>query len=245
MRKISEELQVKWPRWSIGVEAEIDSFLSQELRHHTHVAGDLRAQGGIFEWARRTYGALALLADGEAEHASTVPVLDTIREEFGQGTAVFGAVCRQYENAVDSLQAETTRLEAALEGERTRASGLEASVQEVRATNASLRASLQKDRGTIASLRRSLRYLRTARHALFTSEWWILGQRLVPLAGKALLAPCARGLLWLSRRWRTYRDTILLRGSDLFDPVYYVREYPDVASSRMESPAALHSLGLA
>lgn len=93
--RISEVLDVSWPKWSSRVEIEIDTFLSSELRHHA-AAGPLPGGETLTAWVERAFCALVQLqADPEATEAKAV--LDRLREEFDGSSTIYAPVVRESE----------------------------------------------------------------------------------------------------------------------------------------------------
>ena len=94
MRKLAIDLDIEWPKWSDAVEAEIDEYLSAELRHF--VAGQNEATGyeQLDRWVQQAYEAIQrLVDDGSDRHA--LQAMDAIRGDFDRSTAVFSAVMQE------------------------------------------------------------------------------------------------------------------------------------------------------
>lgn len=97
VERMSAELGIKWPKWSSRVEADIDGFLTTELRHH--VAGDeiTADSSGIAGWVAQARQAfLQLETPGPASDVA-LRALDQVRREFDQSSAVYAAVVRECE----------------------------------------------------------------------------------------------------------------------------------------------------
>jgi hypothetical protein len=97
VERMSAELGIKWPKWSSSVEADIDGFLTTELRHH--VAGDeiTADSSGIAGWVAQARQAfLQLETPGPASDVA-LRALDQLRREFDQSSAVYAAVVRECE----------------------------------------------------------------------------------------------------------------------------------------------------
>jgi hypothetical protein len=95
--RMSRRLDITWPKWSGSVEADIDAFLTTDLRHHATVDTIPAGSRGVAQWVARAYDAfLALLAD-EPNSADAYRQLDGLREELNRSGAIFASVLREGE----------------------------------------------------------------------------------------------------------------------------------------------------
>ena len=98
-------LGLTWPRSLEAAEAEIERFLSSELRHHQEPPARVIQSPLLADWLRDTYEILTRWAEnGEAsdDHAA----LDRIRAEFNAGCAKFGRVVRGERELAESYRQE-------------------------------------------------------------------------------------------------------------------------------------------
>ena len=89
--RIRSGLTVALPRNSPAVHAEIERFLSRELRHHELGLEASLDNPGLMAWLRRTFAILldwSERGENPADHAE----LDQIREEFDQSYSVFAGL---------------------------------------------------------------------------------------------------------------------------------------------------------
>lgn len=103
MACVSAQIDVRWPRWSDAAFAQIDRFVSADLRHHRANEDDLCMTKAENEWVREAYAALAeLAADPHAEKPQKT--LDNIRADFDAATAAFGSAFHNFERAIGRLR---------------------------------------------------------------------------------------------------------------------------------------------
>lgn len=73
-------LGIEWPRWSGTAQAEVDAYLSSELKHHDAADEKIPAATHIHAWAGRVHRALLDLVGG-ADEASAIAALDAVAAE--------------------------------------------------------------------------------------------------------------------------------------------------------------------
>jgi len=88
-RKIGEELNFAWGRDRARVEAEIDAFLTSELRHHRSDRAGLVAHDALHGLCARTWEALASLRT-DADDAAAQATLDEVKAELDAALGVLG-----------------------------------------------------------------------------------------------------------------------------------------------------------
>lgn len=108
VRKISAELDIKWPRWSSAVESEIETYLSSGLRHHAAPEDALPQSSAIGRWVGRAYCALEALCDG-GEQVDACRELDEVRREFDSTSATYAPVLHEVQCALEQKIEASTR----------------------------------------------------------------------------------------------------------------------------------------
>jgi len=114
--KISADLDLAFPRLSRRAEAEIDQFITAELRHHEVSADELAVRGDVLDWVKMTYEWLCLSAAGKKLPTGKI---DRLRVAFTEAEKAFGPVLAQAElareqsdGAADQLRTEVSELSA-------------------------------------------------------------------------------------------------------------------------------------
>ena len=111
--KIQSRVQLHFPRFSSSVGAEIDGFLSNDLRHRVTSTEALADSPLISKWVRSAFETLERWADhGELE--ADYALLDQIREEFEVSAPMFG-------DLINAMQARITQGDAELQAQKTAA----------------------------------------------------------------------------------------------------------------------------
>lgn len=88
--RIGRTLSIDWPNWNAKTEADIDEFISEDLRHHRDGADFAKEEGQVDQWARIVHGALDDLARGRRSDGEVFKELDKVRIEFDRMSEVFG-----------------------------------------------------------------------------------------------------------------------------------------------------------
>jgi glycosyltransferase involved in cell wall biosynthesis/GT2 family glycosyltransferase/SAM-dependent methyltransferase len=123
--RISDQLQLSWPRRAPRAEAEIDNFLEARLRHSRISDAELFDNVGVPVWVKDTYKELASLRlDPTSKPA--LEALDKVRNEFDRASDAFGAV----------FQAEIIAREKLVEDSAIRIGKLERRAAEAEAARA-------------------------------------------------------------------------------------------------------------
>ncbi|NOW44550.1 hypothetical protein FHW96_000692 [Novosphingobium sp. SG751A] len=115
--RAERELGVVWPRTPLGVGAEVEAFLSPDLRHHRRADGAVVDNPLVSGWVRRTYGVLLGWAEG-GERAGDYGELDAVRaalDEAGPGFARPLRRIAQQQRGLEELNAQKAGLEARVE----------------------------------------------------------------------------------------------------------------------------------
>lgn len=110
VHRIGDALQIHWPRLSRTAEAEIEDFLSPQLRRQRAQWTDSRQRGSVPGWVERAYEAhLRLSIDAPGAEAD----LDAVREEFDRADDTYGRALAGMGFRVDESVARMHAAEAA------------------------------------------------------------------------------------------------------------------------------------
>jgi hypothetical protein len=88
---LATQTEIHWPRRSDYTEAEIDRYITAELRHHVAEPAQLATRLDIAGWVKEAYGIFRHMAE-EGESDSQLERLDRIRAEFNSASTTFGLV---------------------------------------------------------------------------------------------------------------------------------------------------------
>ena len=89
LKKIGTDLGLSFPRVSRRAQAEIDEFLSSELRHHEVSTDELAARGDVLDWIKMTFEWMSLAASGKRVPTAKI---DGLRLAFTEAERAFGPV---------------------------------------------------------------------------------------------------------------------------------------------------------
>ena len=135
MARAGEQIGLSWPSLSAKAAAEIDQFLSPDLRHHISDPTELTVHPNVNEWVQESYRAvLALTTDPRSNSAHQT--LNDIRVEFDKASKMFGEAIAEFEQNLtrtnleietanrerNSLIAENENFKQAMLGERNQLS---------------------------------------------------------------------------------------------------------------------------
>lgn len=111
----SEQLGVTWPYWCESALADIDQFVSTDLRHQRASDADLGEHPAVNDLVRRTYAAMIDLARGSGDRC-VLRKLDDLRAGFETASAIFDCPMREVNEEVRRIRsqaaAEIARAEA-------------------------------------------------------------------------------------------------------------------------------------
>ena len=111
--RVVDEFGIVLPRWSRRAEAEIDGFLSKQLRHHEIPDESVEVRADVAEWVRDAYGWAEKAARGKAPSSRT---LDRLTEKFFAAESVFGPIVASTEHQRREEATELLRLREVVEG---------------------------------------------------------------------------------------------------------------------------------
>jgi hypothetical protein len=89
LERVGEQLGVVWPRWSDGALAEIDEFVSADMRRQRASDSDLQVHPAVNHLVREAYAAVRELVENPASEKVGRTLAD-IREHFDGAAAIFG-----------------------------------------------------------------------------------------------------------------------------------------------------------
>jgi hypothetical protein len=136
IEKVGKDLDLAFPRLGPRAAAEIDEFLSGELRHHATSAKEVRERRVVPEWVKVAH---AWAEEAAAGGAPDPDVLDRLAAEMRPAEVAFGPVVASLELARGRLDEKATGLEA-------RTASLEAQLERERSEHAKARADLGASR---------------------------------------------------------------------------------------------------
>lgn len=115
LARANEQLGVTWPYWGESALADIDRFLSADLRHERASAADLGAHAAVNDLARRTYAAMLDLVRDPGD-SRVLRTIDDLRAGFETASAIFDCPMREAKD-----QARQVRSQASAEIARVQA----------------------------------------------------------------------------------------------------------------------------
>ena len=116
-RKVAEETNLTWPRYSDRSADEIDRFLEGKLVRNEATDEEFARNPEVHGWTVEAYQALLELARNPHSNAA-LATLDDIRQQFDQASGVFGRLLRDCEVDLEnarSLSRQTTAERDALQ----------------------------------------------------------------------------------------------------------------------------------
>jgi hypothetical protein len=122
LERVGEQLGIIWPRWSDSALAEIDEFVSADMRRQRASDSDLQVHPAVNQLVREAYGVVRELVENPASEKVGRTLAD-IRERFDGAAAIFGHAMFELEEgsrraqsmAVALRNEYTTQLTAARE----------------------------------------------------------------------------------------------------------------------------------
>jgi hypothetical protein len=105
LAQASEHLGLVWPYWGEGALADIDQFVSADLRHQRASEEDLRVYPAVSDLARRTYAAMMDLVRDPAD-IRTLRTLDELRAGFEIASAIFDLPMSEARDDVRRVRAQ-------------------------------------------------------------------------------------------------------------------------------------------
>jgi hypothetical protein len=123
--RVGRKLDLGWLNATSEAQAEVDQFLSAELRHHATSEEELGRRPELSDWVKKTYAAINTLRDMEVEPAERV-MLDHIRSSLNTASEAFSPLIagelrrclrdmETFSRALSNAQVSNARLEARLQ----------------------------------------------------------------------------------------------------------------------------------
>jgi len=115
LARANEQLGVTWPYWGESALADIDQFVSADLRRQRASEADLAAHAAVNDLVRRTYAAMLELVQDPGD-SRTLRTLDDLRAGFETASAIFDCPMREAKDEVREVRsqaaAEIARIQA-------------------------------------------------------------------------------------------------------------------------------------
>lgn len=105
LRRVSERLGLIWPRWHEGALAEVDQFVSADLRRHRASEADLRTHPAVNDLVRQTYAAMIDLVRDSGD-SRILRKLDGLRAGFETASAIFDSPMRELNAEVRQIRSQ-------------------------------------------------------------------------------------------------------------------------------------------
>ncbi len=248
LERVGEQLRVVWPRCSKDALAEIDLFVSADLRHQRASDNDLQVHPAINHLVREAYDAARQLVENPASEKVERTLAD-IRARFDAAAAIFGhAMFEQEEEtrraqsmtaaAREELarqQSETSRQLTAVQSEASRqlAEAREEASRQLAATRDDFAARLNEAQSECRRVAdQANRIVARAEdiiaHLSFRSE------------PRSASVPKRRFWDHFPARRERRKELTAIRNSAFFDAEFYLNSNPDVRAAGIE--AAFHYL---
>ena len=103
LARANEHLGVAWPYWSETALADVDRFVSTDLRHQRASEADLRAHPAINDLVRQTYAAMRDLVHDPGDNRA-LRTLDDLRASFETASAIFDMPMREVAEEVHRIR---------------------------------------------------------------------------------------------------------------------------------------------
>ena len=149
LKKIGTDLGLSFPRVSRRAEAEIDEFLSSELRHHEVSTDELAARGDVLDWIKMTFEWMSLAATGKRVPTARI---DGLRLAFTEAERAFGPVLAGTELTRELSDAETQDLRSEVMDLKAQRDRLEGEIVPLGDESESLRTRLESREEQIGEL---------------------------------------------------------------------------------------------
>jgi hypothetical protein len=222
----SGQLGVAWPYWCESALADIDRFLSTDLRRHRTSEADMQTHPAVNDLVRRTYAAMIELVQDPAD-ATVLRKLDDLRAGFEIASTLFDLPMREVDQEVHHVRSQAA-------AELTRAGAIVArdASRDRKRSRDSMRAGSRffwKPRSKAAAARSpNAEDLATIRGSLFfNSAYYLETNQDVRAAGQDA------AFHYLVHGGREGRDP-----GPFFSTKAYLARYPDVAEANVN--ALLH-----
>jgi hypothetical protein len=105
LAQTNEQLGVTWPYWGEDALADIEQFISAELRHQKADENDLGAHPAVTDLVRQTYAAMLDLVRDPDDRAM-LRTLDDLRASFDTASAIFNLPMREARNEAQRIRSQ-------------------------------------------------------------------------------------------------------------------------------------------
>ena len=105
LTRLGEQLGLVWPRWHERALAEVDQFVSADLRRHRASEADLRTHPAVSDLVRQTYAAMIDLVR-DPEDMRAVRKLDDLRASFETAATIFDCPMRDVDEEVRRIRSQ-------------------------------------------------------------------------------------------------------------------------------------------
>jgi hypothetical protein len=105
LAQVSEQLGLIWPHWHERALAEVDKYVSADLRRQRASDEDLRTHPAVNDMVRQTYAAMIDLV-GDPEDTRVLGELDGLRAGFETASAIFDCPMRDVEEEVRRVRSQ-------------------------------------------------------------------------------------------------------------------------------------------
>jgi hypothetical protein len=105
LTRVSEQLGVIWPHWHERALAEVDEFVSADLRHQRASEADLRRHPAVNDLVTQTYAAMIDLVR-DSEDSCVLRKLDGLRADFETASAIFDSPMREFNEEVRQIRSQ-------------------------------------------------------------------------------------------------------------------------------------------
>jgi hypothetical protein len=215
LTRANEQLGVTWPYWGESALADIDRFVSADLRRQRANEADLGTHAAVNDWVRRTYAAMLDLVR-DPEDGRTLRTLDDLRAAFETASAIFDCPMREVKD-----EARQVRSQAAAEIARAQAAVAGAADRSRNPANPRSRFSWKLRSKKGSALFADANHLEAIRRSLFFNSAYYL--ETYPDVRAAGIDPALHYLVHGSREGRD--------PGPLFSSKAYLVRYPDVAEA--------------
>jgi hypothetical protein len=241
LERVGEQLDVVWPRWTDRALAEINEFVSADLRRQRATENDLRTHPAVNDLVREAYGAVQGLTENPASE-KVGRALDDIDQRLRGAAGILGYPMFELEEGGRRARSMGAALHNEYAGQLTAARDEFArQISEASTQLADAQSELARQLGEARE-----------QFAMQLAEARSENRRLISEANRNAARPegavAYPGRSALRTRFRDYlrirpderKELTAIRNSAFFDADFYLNSNPDVGASGMD--AALHYL---
>jgi glycosyltransferase involved in cell wall biosynthesis len=179
LARVGEDLDLTWPAKSNRAVVEVESFLSEQHRHHSFDWAELEGRADVVSWVKETYFALRT--------SEPPPVLDQVRDELAEADTAFGPIVEEARLAVQASQSQALEAAAARDALAAEIDARAAEVQQLREEVGQLDSTVAASAAEAATHRAEMATLCTERDDL-AQEVGRLGAEVSHLSGAVEMA---------------------------------------------------------